>query len=244
MPLLLTGCVLIGLVVARSIVAEADAHRRSGGDAWWGPRCGICDGPLGPTMQRCSPLRHPQRGINVIVLVVTPIVMAAMAVAVPTTWVLPAYLSFGAFTILLTITDLDTQLLPNRILLPATVVGGVLLALGAIPDGDGAALVRAVAAGAAYFAVMLVLALVARGALGMGDVKFAFYLGMFTGYLGWWYVVIAGLGGFLVGGVASILLLVMRRVTRKDSVPFGPFMACGAVIAVVAGTVIIDWYVG
>jgi leader peptidase (prepilin peptidase)/N-methyltransferase len=78
----------------------------------------------------------------------------------------------------------------------------------------------------------------------MGDVKLAFLLGLFVGYLGWGYLVIAGLGAFILGGLVSIVLLAARRVSRKDSIPFGPFLTSASVIAIVLGSAIITWYTG
>jgi leader peptidase (prepilin peptidase)/N-methyltransferase len=91
---------------------------------------------------------------------------------------------------------------------------------------------------------MLILGLLARGALGFGDVKLAFLLGVFTGYLGWGQVVLAGLGSFILGGLVALVLVVTRRASRKDAIPFGPFMTTAAIVAVVAGDVFLDWYLG
>ena len=120
----------------------------------------------------------------------------------------------------------------------------MLLTAGGLADGMAGSLVRAALAGVIYFAGMVVLALIARGALGFGDVKLSFLLGLFTGYLGWGHLAIGALGAFILGGVVSVLLLVTRRAGRKDAIPFGPFMTSAALIAVVAGDQILEWYVG
>jgi leader peptidase (prepilin peptidase)/N-methyltransferase len=91
---------------------------------------------------------------------------------------------------------------------------------------------------------MLILALIARGALGLGDVKLAFLLGLFVGYLGWGHLVVAVLGAFILGGLVALVLLLTRRASRKDSIPFGPFMTTAAIVAVIFGDAIIDWYLG
>jgi leader peptidase (prepilin peptidase)/N-methyltransferase len=244
MAFVIVASILAGLVASRSIVAEADAHRRDGGDRWWSPTCGTCDATLGVTMLVCSGDDHRQRRANGWIIVATAAVFGLVAAAVPSWWVLPAYLWFSYFAILLTVTDLDTKLIPNRILLPGTVGGVVLLVAGGLADGAPGDVARAGASGAIYFTGMVLLALIARGALGFGDVKLAFLLGVFTGYLGWGYLVLGALGAFVLGGVISLLLLVTRRAGRKDSIPFGPFMTTAAVLAVVAGDRIIEWYVG
>ena len=173
---------------------------------------------------------------------VTAVVFGALAATVPSLWVLPAYLVFGAAMVTLTVTDVQTKLIPNRILGPATVAGSVLLAAGGLVTGEYASILRAGAGGLVYFGLMLGLALIARGALGFGDVKLAFMIGMFTGYVGWGQVVAAGLGAFILGGLVSLILVVTRLRSRKDMIPFGPFMTTAGVGAVIFADAITNWY--
>lgn len=233
---------VLGIVAGRSIVAEVSAHRRERPDRWWDPECDECNGSLSPTLLTCVPEAHRQRAITPAIPVATAVLFAAMAVSVPTLWVVPAYLVFAAAMIALTVTDLDTQLIPNRILGPATLVALGLLVVGAVIAGDAIAVLRAAGGGAVYFAVMFALALLARGGLGFGDVKLAFLIGVFSGFLGWGHVVVAGVGSFLLGGLVAVLLLITKRSGRKDAIPFGPFMTLAAVIAVAFGEAITQWY--
>ena len=242
MILLAMVAVLVGVAAARLIVAEADAHRLRGADSWWSPVCNVCGERLGPFLMRCQPDRHRQRAVNGLVLIVTPALLVALVYAVPSLWLWPAYAAFGISMVLLTVTDLDTKLIPNRILGPATVATAVLLILGWAIARDAGSILRAGAGALAYFAAMYVLAVLARGGLGFGDVKLAFLIGMVTGFLGWGHVVVAGVSAFILGGVTAVLLLVTRRSSRKDAIPFGPFMIVASVIAVLWGTAIIDWY--
>lgn len=242
MTILATLAVFIGIAAARSIVAEADAHRLRGADAWWAPVCSACGGALNPFMTHCGPARHRQRIANVLVLIGTPVLLVALVFAVPSLWIWPAYASFGMAMVLLGVTDLDTKLIPNRILGPATLLTATLLVAGWALAGDAGSVLRAGAGALAYFAAMYVLAVLARGGLGFGDVKLAFLIGMVTGFLGWGHVVVAGVSAFILGGVTAVVLLVTRRSGRKDAIPFGPFMIVAGVIAVLWGTDIVDWY--
>jgi leader peptidase (prepilin peptidase)/N-methyltransferase len=194
-------------------------------------------------MMHCVPEQHRQPAWNVAIPIATGGVFAALAASVPSPWLLPAYLAFGAAMVTLTITDVQTKLIPNRILGPATVVGSVLLTAGGLLTTEYSSIVRAAAGGFAYFGVMLALALIARGALGFGDVKMAFMIGVFTGYLGWGNVVVAGLGAFVLGGLVSLILLVTRLRSRKDMIPFGPFMTTAGIGAIIFAEAITDWYV-
>lgn len=193
-------------------------------------RCRDCETPISP--------RYP------IVEGTTALLFASTPLVVGVSWVLPAYLWFVGVTVALTLTDVDHKLIPNRILFPGIAAGVVLLGGGALLEGALSSLGRALLAGTAYFAGLFVVALVARGGFGFGDVKLAFLLGMFAGYLGWGHLAVAVFLAFLTGGVVSIFLLVTRLRSRKDAIPFGPYLIAGAYLAIAFGDRIIDWYVG
>lgn len=166
-----------------------------------------------------------------------------VASAVPA-GVLSAFLVFGAATLGLALIDLDHQLIPNRVLFPSLGVGFGLLAVGAIIEADIAGLLRGVGGGVGYFMVLLGVGLLARGGFGMGDVKLALLLGLFAGFVGWGELVVGGLLGILLGGVASILLLVFTKRGRHSKFAYGPYLVAGAWAAVLWGEPILDWYLG
>jgi leader peptidase (prepilin peptidase)/N-methyltransferase len=182
--------------------------------------------------------QHPGRTPTA--AIVTALLFALTPLAVDVDWVLPAYLWFVAVTVTLTLTDIDTKLIPNRILFPGTVIGLVLLLGGAIVE-DGP-LVRPLAGGVIYFLLLLVLALIARGGFGFGDVKLAFLLGLFTAYQSWETLIVAAFAAFLLGGLVSAILVVFRIRSRKDSIPFGPYLVAGAYLAIVWAGTISTWY--
>jgi leader peptidase (prepilin peptidase)/N-methyltransferase len=193
-------------------------------------------------MLRCVQFSHPQRRLNLVVLLALPMLLVGMVFGVPSLWVWPAYAVFTVSMVLLAVTDLDTKLIPNRILGPSIIACAILLAAGWLFDRDAGSIVRAGLGALAYFFAMYALALIARGGLGFGDVKLAFLIGMMTGFLGWGPVIVAGILGFIIGGLVSIVLLISRRMTRKDAIPFGPFMVAGGLIATIWGIGITDWY--
>lgn len=235
-------CAVIGVAAAHVVVAESDAHRLGQPDRWWDPLCEQCGSPLVPTLARCAEEGHRQRRANIATLVALPILFAALPFVVPSLWVLPAYLVFVGTSVLLTITDIDTKLIPNRILLRGGGLSAIALVVGALFAAAPGPLLRALAASAAYFGAMLILALLARGALGFGDVKLAALLGAFTGYLGWGHLAVTAVGSFIIAGLVALVLLVFRLASRRDHIPFGPFMVAAAFVAVYFGDAIIDWY--
>ena len=146
--------------------------------------------------------------------------------------VLPAYLYLGALGVALAAIDADVHRLPDALVLPSYPAAAVLLAAASIGTGDWWALGRALVAGAALWVLYLVLALASPGGLGFGDVKLAGVLGLFLGWLGWGAVLGATFLAFILGGLAGVALLALRRVTRRSHIAFGPAMLAGAWLAI------------
>jgi len=252
-PILAVVAGVFGLVVGSFVNVVAYRIPRGESVVYPGSACPHCEHPLAwrdniPVLGwlalggRCRYCRQRISVRYTLVEAATAAFFVVAAITIGANWVLPAYLWFVGVTLALTLTDLDHKLIPNRILFPSSAVAVVLLGLGALLDGALGAFGRALLAAAAYFAVLLVIALIARGGFGFGDVKLAAFLGLYAGYLGWGQLAVALFMPFAVGGVISVLLLVTRIKGRKDAIPFGPYMVLGAYLAVFLGDQIIDWY--
>jgi leader peptidase (prepilin peptidase) / N-methyltransferase len=141
------------------------------------------------------------------------------------------------FLVPLALVDLDTRTLPNKLTLPAAVVAVVLGAL-LDPGGEPERLLAGLLGGGFF----LVVALAFPKGMGLGDVKLATVLGLFLGREVAAALLVALLAGVFVG------LVIMRREGvaegRRTAVPFGPFLAVGAVVALLFGSGIVDAYVG
>lgn len=159
-------------------------------------------------------------------------------------WTVIGYIWFVAVTFALALIDFDTKRIPNRILFPGAAVGAVLLGAGAAVESEIGAYGRSWLTALAYFAGFLLLALIVPAGFGMGDVKLAFFLGMFVGFVSWSALAVAVFGAVFIGGGVSILLLASRRVGRKDAIPFGPSMVAGAWLAIAFGNQIARAYLG
>jgi leader peptidase (prepilin peptidase)/N-methyltransferase len=138
--------------------------------------------------------------------------------------------------------DARHRIIPNALVLPALVLFGVALATVAVTEG-GVDLPRALVGLLAYGGGLLVVAIVSPGGMGMGDVKLAALIGLVLGALGWGYLEVAALGAVLAGGLGAVAVLA-RGGARKDTMPFGPYLAGAAVLAVLFGSHISAWYVG
>ncbi|MBK5266543.1 MAG: prepilin peptidase [Acidimicrobiia bacterium] len=184
---------------------------------------------------RCRSCRNPISARYPLVEATTAVLFYATYAVIGLRWTVLAFVWFVAVTLALALIDLDTKRIPNRILFPGAIVGAVLLVGGALADGELSSYGRSWLAAGGYFAGFLVLALIVPAGFGMGDVKLAFFLGMFVGYGSWAALAVAVFGAVFIGGGVSILLLLTRRVGRKDAIPFGPSMVAGAWIAIAVG---------
>jgi leader peptidase (prepilin peptidase)/N-methyltransferase len=131
--------------------------------------------------------------------------------------------------------DFEHRVIPNKITLPAA-VAALGIGLATRPSGVPEQLIAAAAAGG----FLLLFALAYPRGMGMGDVKLVAVLGLFLGRS----VGVAVLVGVLAGALVGAAIMARRGVTsgRKTAVPFGPFLALGGIVALLAGPDIVHWY--
>jgi leader peptidase (prepilin peptidase) / N-methyltransferase len=173
---------------------------------------------------------------------VSGLLFAATAARIGLDWALPAYLLFAWTLLVIAVIDARTRRIPNRLTYPLTPALLVLLVAAAFASAEPGWALRAVLGGLAAFGVLFALALISPRGMGMGDVKLAAFIGLGLGYLGWGHVVLGVFGGFVLGGVVAIGLLAARIRSRKDPIPFGPYLAAAALLAVLVGGPLIDGY--
>lgn len=158
--------------------------------------------------------------------------LVALRLAPTHPWAVPTYLAFTFACVVLAVIDARTRLLPNRLTYPAFVVTIIGLALTSLVEGDPGRLTRGLIAAAAVGGLFLLLAFISPDGLGIGDVKFAPTLALALGWLSWPTVVTGLLLAVLLGGAVAIVALLAFRYGRKSSIPFGPSLAIGALLAI------------
>jgi len=164
----------------------------------------------------------------------TAIVFASIVIVRGADADLVAELPFAAILIALAAIDLEHRILPNRIVLPAAVFG--IVAAAVVHPGE---LPELLLAGAAGFTALLLIALAKPGGMMMGDVKLAGVMGLYLGLA----LVPALLVAFLAGSLVGVGLMAARGMAaRKEAVPFGPFLALGAMVGLLAGDELVDLY--
>lgn len=161
----------------------------------------------------------------------------AVVLLVPSPSLLPAWLALAVIAAPITRTDLARHRIPDVLNAVAFGAGAVLLLLPADPSAYGRAWLGALA----VTAFLLVLALIGPTGLGMGDVKLGPALGLYLGFLGWESVLIGIFGGFVLGALAGIALVLGQaargrpvRGALRRALPFGPFLLAGALAGLAA----------
>lgn len=130
--------------------------------------------------------------------------------------------------------DLEQGLILNKLTYPA-----MIFALATVPLRADLTVIDSLIGGGIGLVLLLLVVVISRGGMGWGDVKMAGLMGLATGYP---IIFVALLTGIILGGLFAIGLVLFRRRGRKDTIPFGPFLAIGAMIALLWGNVIWDWY--
>jgi leader peptidase (prepilin peptidase)/N-methyltransferase len=148
--------------------------------------------------------------------------------------VLAKYLFLGGLLVAASFIDLEHYIIPDGLIV-AGLAGGAVLGLAAHDVGFWSALAGLAVGGGA----LLLVALASRGGMGGGDVKLAAVTGLF---LGWPLGPLGLFFGVCLGGVVAAVLLALGIRGRKDPVPFGPFIAVGALLALLAGRECLEWY--
>jgi leader peptidase (prepilin peptidase) / N-methyltransferase len=150
---------------------------------------------------------------------------------------------FFAVMLAVSIIDLEHRIIPNRIVLPAIPAFAVLL-VAAVLTGVDLSLAGAALGLLAYGGGIFLVFLVVPGGMGFGDVKLALLMGLVLGALGLRYVAVGAALAILLGGVGAFAAILFAGAGRKTKIPFGPYLAAGAVLAVFVADRVAGWYTG
>ena len=156
---------------------------------------------------------------------------------------------YACLFIVIFVIDLEQGLILNKVVYPGMVVA-LLLAL--LPQSwltqptwltqvIKPGIASAALGGAIGFAIFLVIAIVSRGGMGWGDVKLAALIGLATGFP---RVFIAIIMGAILGGIVAVALIIAKKKNRRETIPFGPFLALAAMVTLLWGSNILSWYLG
>jgi leader peptidase (prepilin peptidase) / N-methyltransferase len=189
---------------------------------------------------RCRTCGKPVSWMYPAVEIVTALVFVVTYLTYGLTLLSVVRVIFACALIVLFVTDLQHKILPNVITLPGIVIGFACSVF--LPPGWVSSLIGVLVGGGVLFAIAEVYYRV-RGqeGLGMGDVKL---LAMIGAFLGWKLVLLTLVFASFTGSLAGGVLIASGRGGMKYALPFGTFLAVGALLAATWGNPIADWYFG
>lgn len=241
---LLSGCLGACVGSFLNVVALRTVHGRS----WWGPersRCDQCGKSLsGPDLVplvsflalqgRCRHCGEPFSVYYFLVELAGAFIGTAVVWKWGLSWAALAGLVVGYGLLLNSLTDVYSGFVYDVFAwLPGVAVFMMRLVAGegAVIDGFyGASL---------GFGVVAVIILTSRGGMGWGDAGLAGGMGA---ALGWKLTVVGLYSGFMIGGVTALILLLAKKVTRKQALPLVPFLALGGLCAIIAGPLLLGYF--
>ena len=242
---------LLGLIVGSFLNVCIYRLPRRESVNWPGSHCTACNRPLSwyeniPIVSwlvlrgRCRTCGERISVVYPLVELITGVLFVAGYAIYGWTPMLAVRLAFACAMVVLFAIDLRHHLLPNVITVPGIVIGFLLSLF--LPPGWKASLIGLIAGGAVLFAI-------AEGyyrlrgveGLGMGDVKM---LSMIGAFLGWKLMLVTLILGSFAGSLIGVGVIALGRGGMKAALPFGTFLAVGALTAAVAGDPLVEWYTG
>ncbi len=255
---LIIGAVLVGLVVGS--FANVPIHRWPAGGTVTDPRrsaCPSCGTPIRaldnvPVVSwlalrgRCRDCGAAISARYLVVEVVTGVLFGCVAWVWRVDPLLPALLVFTWSAVVATAIDLVHRIIPNRLTLRLPLVLLPLLVVAAAVDGAWndlwRALLTAVLLPLAMFGLSEVFRLVrGQDGIGMGDVKYAVSIGLLVGWLGGLHLVVFAYGTILAAVLVALVLLALGKARLASRIPFGPYLALGAMLTILAGEPLTAW---
>jgi leader peptidase (prepilin peptidase)/N-methyltransferase len=147
-------------------------------------------------------------------------------------------LFYFCLLLVIAVVDLEHQLILNWLVYPAAPIATALSLWasrpGLVPDIEHAAIGLGIG-----LILFLLIVILSRGGMGLGDVKMAALMGIILGYPN---VLVAIFLAIMAGGIIAVAFLATRKKGRKQAIPFGPFLALGTMLSLLWGTSIWGWY--
>jgi leader peptidase (prepilin peptidase) / N-methyltransferase len=183
-------------------------------------RCRNCKGPIS--------LRYP------LVELISGILYVLLWFKFELNILFAVYAMLVSTLLVVALIDYDHKIIPNIITLPGMVIG-LGLTIYVLPITLVDSLLGLLLGGSLFYLI----AFLTKGGMGGGDIKLIAMIGAFLGWPGALFTIFSGA---LLGSLVGIVLMLLGRKGRKDKVPFGPFLSCGAILFILSGKDLINWY--
>jgi len=217
--------------------------------------CGACGAPVRPRdnipvvswlalRAKCRACQAPISARYPAVEALVGLVFAGIGWRFGLTWTSAGEAALAAGLVALAFIDLDHMVLPRRVVYATGAVVAVIFLVASAAGSQwhrfAVAAICAVVPWALFFAINYV----APRALGFGDVRLALLMGFGLGWLGAAYAFLGFVVASVLGSLVGVVLMATGRAARRTPVPFGTFLAAGALVAVLGGAPIVNWYLG
>lgn len=145
------------------------------------------------------------------------------------------YCFFASVLIVIFVYDLKHYLILDKIVFTCLFLS--LPAITFMPGINGLSAIIAALSGSGFLGIILLLT---RGkGMGAGDVKFALLLGFMTG---WPLIIVTFFLAFSIGAIVGLVLILFKIKNLKSEIPFGTFLGIAAIITLLAGKELLEWY--
>lgn len=210
-----------------------------------GSRCRSCDNSIRPWDNipilsyfilngRCRSCREPISVRYPIVEFTSGILYLTLYLKFGLSILFVIYALMASTLVVVALIDLDHKIIPNIITLPG-ILAGLSLSLQLLPITPLTSLLGVLIGGVLFYLI----ALISKGGMGGGDIKLIAMIGAFLGWHGALFTIFSSA---LLGAVVGIMLMVLGKKGRKDKVPFGPFLSFGAIVFMLSGDDLVQWY--
>ena len=189
---------------------------------------------------RCRDCKAPISARYPLVELLMGIAFAALFICVGWQWLLLEYGIFVFGLITVSFIDLDHMILPDKFTLPGIAIGLIGAALNPERSFWSAFWGVALGGGLLWFVAYVYYLARKREGMGGGDIKLLAWIGA---VLGWSAIPFVILVSSIVGSVAGIIIAMRSKNGMSAVIPFGPYLACGALILVYGGQPLADWYI-
>lgn len=182
--------------------------------------------------------------LQILVVVATVGLFAGAGLRFGPDWVVPGYLVFFTCLVSISVIDSQRQIIPNHIVYPTIFASIPLLALAALIEGEWDRFGHAMLGATLAWLALFVIHMISPSGMGFGDVRLAFVLGLFLGWISLSHVVTGLFLGVVLISVVGVVLALLRLKSLQEHIAFGPFLAAGSTLAVFFGEGIIRWWTG
>lgn len=191
---------------------------------------------------RCRACKAPVSARYPAVEALVGLIFAVIGLRFGISWTGVGEAALAAGLVVLAFIDLDHLLLPRKVVYVTLTVVAVVLVAGTVSGNQWHRLLVAVISAVVPWALFFGINFISPKALGFGDVRLALLIGFGLGWLGAAYAFLGFIVASVLGSLVGVTMIALGKAGRRTPIPFGTFLAAGAVLSALAGAPVVNWY--